>query len=230
MRTAVRQWIAGCGWRGFSMRALTERRYFLGLALSYVPVFLEEFFQGGSELQARTKPPIKSFAITVAPRDWVLPPPFQATYRTITGWVHAVSKSPFAWGLSWIFDETILARTEPSLMFFVVAIILGFAVAYASVKPNLSTALPGVAVAVALIPPLAVFGIGVALVSQSIIAGSAVMFFTNIAGMVFAAMVTFSLMDVHHKRFIAESTIKKEDRRVEKETEKVKKIEEETEK
>ena len=122
-------------------------------------------------------------------------------------------------------NEVILARTEPSLLFFIVAIISGFAVAYTTVRPNLSSTLPGVAVAVALIPPLAVFGVGIAMLNPAVIAGSALMFLINVAGIVFAGMVTFSLMDVHHKRFIAESTIKKEDKRVEKETKKVKEIE-----
>lgn len=124
-------------------------------------------------------------------------------------------------------NEVILSRTEPSLLFFIVAIISGFAVAYTSVRPELSSTLPGVAVAVALIPPLAVFGVGIAMLNPSIVAGSAVMFLINVAGIVFAGMVTYSLMDVHHKRFIAESTIKKEKKRVEEETEKVKEIAEE---
>jgi len=46
-------------------------------------------------------------------------------------------------------NEVILARTEPSLLFFIVAVISGFAVAYTTVRPNLSSTLPGVAVAVA---------------------------------------------------------------------------------
>lgn len=124
-------------------------------------------------------------------------------------------------------NEIILSRTEPSLLFFIVAIISGFAVAYTTVRPNLSSTLPGVAVAVALIPPLAVLGIGIAMFNPDVVAGSALMFLINVAGIVFAAMVTFSLMDVHHKSFIAESTIKKEKKRVEEETEKVKEIEEE---
>ena len=124
-------------------------------------------------------------------------------------------------------NEIILARTEPSLLFFMVAVISGFAVAYASVKPELSASLPGVAVAVALIPPIAVFGIGIAMLQPAIIAGSAVMFLINVIGIVFAGMVTFSLMDVHHKKYIAETTIKREEKRVEKETKKVKKLDEE---
>lgn len=124
-------------------------------------------------------------------------------------------------------NEIILSRTEPSLLFFVVAVISGFAVAYTSVKKELSATLPGVAVAVALIPPIAVFGVGIAMLNPAIVAGSAVMFLINVVGIVFAGMVTFSLMDVHHKRFIAETAIKKEGERLEKEIKKVKKIEEE---
>ena len=124
-------------------------------------------------------------------------------------------------------NEVILSRTEPSLLFFIVAVISGLAVSYTTVRPNLSSTLPGVAVAVALIPPLAVFGIGIATFEISIIAGSAAMFIINVIGMVVAGMVTFSLMDVHHKKFIAETTIKKEDKRVEEEIEEVKKIDEE---
>lgn len=122
-------------------------------------------------------------------------------------------------------NETILSRTEPSLLYFAVAVISGFAVAYTSVRPNLSSTLPGVAVAVALIPPVAVLGIGIAMLNPSVVAGSALMFLINVAGIVFAGMVTFSLMDVHHKRFIAESTIKKEEKRIEEEVEKIKEIE-----
>ncbi|QSH39388.1 DUF389 domain-containing protein [Candidatus Kaiserbacteria bacterium] len=124
-------------------------------------------------------------------------------------------------------NDVILSRTEPSLLFFIVAVISGFAVAYTTVRPNLSSTLPGVAIAVALIPPLAVIGIGIAMLNPAIVAGSVVMFFINVAGIVFAGMVTFSLMDVHHKSLIAETTIKKEQKRVEEETEKIKKIDEE---
>ena len=127
--------------------------------------------------------------------------------------------------LSGSINEVILSRTEPSLLYFIVAVISGFAVAYTAVQPKLSSTLPGVAVAVALIPPLAVLGIGIAILSPSVVAGSALMFLTNVAGIVFAGMVAFSLMDVHHKSIIAESTIKKEEKRVKEETKKVQEIE-----
>jgi len=127
-------------------------------------------------------------------------------------------------------NDIITSRTEPSLLYFVVAVISGMAVAYTTVRPNLSSTLPGVAIAVALIPPLAVLGIGISHLSPSVIAGATVMFLINVAGMVFAGMLMYSLMDVHQKTLIAEKTIKKEEQRVESEAEKEKRIAEATKK
>jgi uncharacterized hydrophobic protein (TIGR00271 family) len=114
-------------------------------------------------------------------------------------------------------NAIIMSRTAPSILYFMIAAISGFAVAYASVRPNLSESLPAVAIAVALIPPLAVVGIGVALVAPKIISGALLMFLINVAGIVFSAMIAFSLMDVHHKRFMAERIIEKEEKRLEQE-------------
>jgi len=121
-------------------------------------------------------------------------------------------------------NSTILARTEPSLLFFMIAAISGFAVAYTSVRPNLSESLPGVAIAVALIPPLAVVGIGIGVGAPKLISGALLMYLINVAGIVFSAMLAYSLMDVHHKRFIAEKVIEKEKERLEKEKEELQEV------
>ena len=52
-----------------------------------------------------------------------------------------------------------LARTEPTLLDLSVALFSGLAGSYALCRKSLSTALPGVAIAVALVPPLAAFGL-----------------------------------------------------------------------
>ncbi len=77
---------------------------------------------------------------------------------------------------------------------------------------------------VALIPPLAVVGIGIAKLDVSIIIGSLVMFLINVLGIVAASMVTFSLMNLYEKRNIASSTIKKENEKVKEEEEAVSKV------
>lgn len=111
----------------------------------------------------------------------------------------------------------VMDRTEASLLSVMVAIIAGLAVSFALAKPEWNESLPGVAISVALIPPLAVVGIGIAKMDIFVMSGSAVLLLVNIIGIVFSAMVSFSLMNLYEKRSIAESTIKKENERLEEE-------------
>lgn len=108
-----------------------------------------------------------------------------------------------------------LLRADVSLISFIVAIVAGLAVSYALARAELNEALPGVAVAVSLIPPLAVVGIGIAHFDFVVILGSLKLLTANVVGIIFAAMTSFSLMDLYTKRHIADSTIDKEDERVE---------------
>jgi len=113
------------------------------------------------------------------------------------------------------FTSEILLRTEPSLLYLAVAVIAGIAVSFTLVRPDLSETLAGIAVSVALIPPLAVVGIGIAKFDLAVVSGSAVLLLVNIIGIVFASMVAFSLLSLHDKRYVAQTAIKKEEERVE---------------
>lgn len=121
------------------------------------------------------------------------------------------------------------ARTNPSLFQFAIAVVTGLAVCYALVKGEISEALPGVAVSVTLLPPLAVVGIGMGLFNWEIASGALLVFIINVVGVMFAALLTFSLMNFYAKRQIAENTLKKEEERVEEEEKKVEQMEEEQE-
>lgn len=107
----------------------------------------------------------------------------------------------------------ILARTGPSLLHAGVAVVAGFAASFALVKPKLSEMLPGVAISVALVPPLAVIGIGFAVLSLDLIRGSFLLFLVNGVGVAFTAMLVFSLMDLYTKRGAAERAVKEEDKK-----------------
>ncbi len=111
----------------------------------------------------------------------------------------------------------IISRTDPSLIYFFVAVVAGFAVSYTLAKPDLSETLPGIAVAVALIPPLSVIGIGIAKLDGDVISGSLILYLMNIIGIVFASLVSFALMNLYGKRRIADATIKKEEQRLKQE-------------
>lgn len=111
----------------------------------------------------------------------------------------------------------IMSRVEPTLPFFAIAIVAGLAGSFALVKPQLNETLPGIAISVALIPPLAVLGIGIAKINWQIISGSLLLFIVNAIGIVFAGMVVFSMMNFYVKRSEAKKTVKREDKRVERE-------------
>jgi uncharacterized hydrophobic protein (TIGR00271 family) len=85
----------------------------------------------------------------------------------------------------------ILARTHPTPFDLGIALAGGAAAAYALAQPRLSAALPGVAIATALMPPVCTVGIGLSLGSSSIALGAGLLFLTNLASISFAGIVVF---------------------------------------
>ncbi len=85
----------------------------------------------------------------------------------------------------------VIARTRPTPIDLIIALSGGLAAAYAMTRKNLSAALPGVAIATALMPPLATIGIGIALVRWDIAGGATLLFITNAITIAFAAALVF---------------------------------------
>ncbi|GAB4459915.1 MAG: hypothetical protein Kow0070_15490 [Anaerolineales bacterium] len=87
--------------------------------------------------------------------------------------------------------EEVLARTHPSPIDLVIALAGGLAASYAMTRPKISAALPGVAIATALMPPLCTIGIGIALERPDVAGGAALLFATNAVTIAFSAAVVF---------------------------------------
>lgn len=87
----------------------------------------------------------------------------------------------------------ILSRTNPTLLDLVIALAAGAAGAYARTRRGIADALPGVAIAVALVPPLSVVGIGLAWQSTSLATGALLLFVTNLTGIIFSGVVMLLL-------------------------------------
>ncbi len=81
----------------------------------------------------------------------------------------------------------VLARTRPTPIDLIIALSGGVAAAYAMTRENLSAALPGVAIATALMPPLCTVGIGLALGRWDVAGGASLLFITNAITIAFAA-------------------------------------------
>jgi uncharacterized hydrophobic protein (TIGR00271 family) len=88
----------------------------------------------------------------------------------------------------------IRARVSPNLLDLGVAVLSGIAGAYAHARQEVARSLAGVAIAVALVPPLVVAGIGLGWFQWSVFFGASLLFLTNLAGILFAAAITFSLL------------------------------------
>lgn len=88
----------------------------------------------------------------------------------------------------------ILGRTHPTLLDLGVAIFAGAVGAYCQSDSKLSDTLAGVAIAVALVPPLSVVGIGLAFDSFPVWSGAALLYATNLIGITVAGSLVFLIM------------------------------------
>ncbi len=85
----------------------------------------------------------------------------------------------------------VLNRTKPSPIDLGVALAGGAAAAFALAMPHISAALPGVAIATALMPPLCTVGIGLAMGRMDVAGGAFLLFLTNTVSIAFAASIVF---------------------------------------
>jgi uncharacterized hydrophobic protein (TIGR00271 family) len=92
-----------------------------------------------------------------------------------------------------ITDE-MLARLNPTLLDLAVAIISGIAAAYSKSFREIIQSLAGVAIAVALVPPLAVAGIGIGRMDFYFFFQAFLLFSTNLVGIIIAATFTFRVL------------------------------------
>ncbi len=84
-----------------------------------------------------------------------------------------------------------ISRTQPQLFDLMVAIFSGFAGAYALVDEKISPALPGVAIATAIVPPLANTGLCFAVGAYAGGVGSFLLFFSNFLSILLVASIVF---------------------------------------
>lgn len=80
------------------------------------------------------------------------------------------------------YGSEVLARSEPTLLDLGIAIVAGSISGYAKVQPKLAGSLAGTAIAVALMPPLWVIGLGLSQADWSLSWGATLLYLTNLLG------------------------------------------------
>lgn len=122
--------------------------------------------------------------------------------RLLTSGLYVVASIVGSIALSWALARFIpvavagvpievLARSSPDIRDLVIALAAGTAGAFATVRRDVSGALPGVAVAVALVPPLAAVGVLLGRDQPDLARGAALLFAANLFGIMLAAAIVF---------------------------------------
>lgn len=91
-------------------------------------------------------------------------------------------------------NTQIASRVAPTLVDLAIAVAAGAAGAYANARRDVADSLPGVAIAVALVPPLSVVGTTLQAGELDMAIGAFLLFATNLVGIIVAAAVTFFLL------------------------------------
>jgi uncharacterized membrane protein len=81
-----------------------------------------------------------------------------------------------------------------------VAFFAGVAAAYASGRPGLLPALPGVAIAAALLPPIATSGLALSIWDFEMAIGAALLFAVNVVGIIVASAAALWAVGVHYAK------------------------------
>ncbi len=117
----------------------------------------------------------------------------QAALAVLAGAAGAVGIS---FALTWLLPAAsqaltpaVLSRTSPDLRDLAVALAAGAAGAYATARADVSAALPGVAVAVALVPPLSAAGFTLAIGREDLASGALLLFAANLVAIVLVGSV-----------------------------------------
>jgi uncharacterized hydrophobic protein (TIGR00271 family) len=138
----------------------------------------------GAMLVAPLMTPLVASGLSLVQGNWHL---IRIASRTVFGGFLLA----FAIGivLGWVVPgltptDEMLSRGSPSAFDLLVALVSGMAAAYAGSRPHLISALPGVAIAASLIPPVATSGMALAIGEWSLSSGALLLFLTNIVAIV----------------------------------------------
>ncbi len=91
-------------------------------------------------------------------------------------------------------DSQISSRTSPGLLDLVAAVATGFAGAVALSRRDVAAVLPGVAIAISLVPPLAVVGVCLGYGDFGLALGALLLFVSNLLALVLAGVLTFTAL------------------------------------
>ncbi len=112
----------------------------------------------------------------------------------------AASNTAASNAITSVFPSEVEGRTKPQFYDLLIALASGIAAAYAMGRPNLYSALPGVAIAAALVPPIAVSGIAFSYGEFLKSGGALLLFVTNMVTIILGASLVFSAVGIRSQK------------------------------
>ncbi|MFV0258095.1 MAG: DUF389 domain-containing protein [Acidimicrobiales bacterium] len=100
-------------------------------------------------------------------------------------------------------NSQITSRASPTVADLIIAVIAGATGAYANARRDVSSSLPGVAIAIALVPPLAIVGVTAQQGAWGQAAGTLLLFLTNLTAILLVGGVVFLITGVAPLRMVA---------------------------
>jgi len=137
--------------------------------------------------------PLRSFAFATLEGDREL---LRASVQAIA------ASTLLSIALSWLvgalvglpeFGSEVLSRTEPTLIDLSIAIVAGGVSGYAKIRPAIGDAIPGTAIAVALMPPLCALGLLLSQGDWAAAGGAGLLYATNLLGINLACLALYAL-------------------------------------
>jgi uncharacterized hydrophobic protein (TIGR00271 family) len=111
-----------------------------------------------------------------------------------------------------IAELELIKLMSPSFITFFIAIVAGLAASYTWAKPGLNETLPGISIAITLIPPLTAIGLAAADENWIIFISVFQVLILNILGIILTSFIMFALMDFYKARKKVIKEVKKEEK------------------
>lgn len=93
----------------------------------------------------------------------------------------------------YVFENTV----KTAILYFIVALSSGIAATFAWTRKEISEVLPGISIAVSLVPPLSLIGISLSLLDFEIARFYFLVFLFNLLGITMGSLIVFSLLKFH---------------------------------
>jgi uncharacterized hydrophobic protein (TIGR00341 family) len=101
-------------------------------------------------------------------------------------------------------NNQLFSRTTPTLLELLIGLTAGFIGAFIIAYPNIGSAIAGVVVAAAIVPPLATIGISASKMDWSSAGGAILLFLSQLVAIVFSASILFILSNFRYRNNQAE--------------------------